>query len=144
MIRIEERATKRIPGRSSLFVSFDYKPEIVAAMKDCSPFHYNKKTKVWEIPATRLAKLINTVYIYDDIEIKLLKTKVKKDKVFDLSGYKTTPYEYQKDGIQFGLNHDKWLLLDSPGLGKTLQMIYLAEELRKREGIQHCLIVKFL
>ena len=33
------------------------------------------------------------------------------------------------------------MLLDSPGLGKTLQMIYLAEELKEQKGLEHCLIV---
>ena len=142
MIRIEERAQKRIPGKSALFVSFDYKPEIVSIIKTCGPLHYDKKTKVWEIPTTHLAKFINMAHKYDDIELKLLKDKKKKDDVvYQLSNYKTKPYPYQLDGIQFGLNHDKWLLLDAPGLGKTLQIIYLAEERKKRDGIEHCLII---
>ncbi len=130
-----------MPGTSSLFVSFDYNPEIVAVLKECTPLHYDKKTKVWEIPATRLSKLVNAVCKIDDVELKLQKTKNVDNEVFKLSKYKTNPYDYQLDGIQFGLNHDKWLLLDSPGLGKTLQMIYLAQELRKRDKLQHCLIV---
>ena len=58
---------------------------------------------------------------------------MEEDKIYKLSKYKTKPFSYQEEGIQFGLNHDKWLLLDPPGLGKTLQLIYLAEELKKRE-----------
>ena len=141
MITIKELTPKRIPGRSSLFVSFDYKPEIVAIMKECTPNHYDKKTKIWEIPATRLSKLINMGSKYDDVDVHLQSSKKFVPKQYQLSKYKTTPYDYQLDGIQFGLNHDKWLLLDSPGLGKTLQIIYLAQELKKRENIQHCLIV---
>lgn len=142
MIRIEEKIPKRIPGKSALFISFDYKAEIVSIIKTCGPLHYDKKTKVWEIPTTHLAKFINMAHKYDDIELKLLKDKKPKtDVVYTLSDYKTKPYPYQMEGIQFGLNHDKWLLLDAPGLGKTLQIIYLAEELKKREGIQHCLII---
>ena len=33
------------------------------------------------------------------------------------------------------------MLLDQQGLGKTLTMISLAEKLREREGIEHCLII---
>lgn len=141
MITIEEKATKRIPGESSLFVSFDYKPEIVAVLKTCTPNNFDKKTKVWEIPTTRLSKFVNMSYQYDDIELKLLKTKVKKTTKYPLSHFKTTPYKYQEEGIQFGLNNDNFLLLDAPGLGKTLQIIYLAEELKRTRGIKHCLIV---
>ena len=39
------------------------------------------------------------------------------------------------------MSHDKWLLLDEPGLGKTLQIIYLAQERHRRNGIKHCLII---
>lgn len=141
MIKIEEKTPKRIPGRSSLFVSFDYKPQIVAVIKDCTPCHYDKKSKIWEIPATRLAKFVNTSYSFDDIQLKLLKSQKKEHKDVQLSKYKTKPYKYQEEGIKFGLQNDKWLLLDAPGLGKTLQIIYLAEELKKRDKLQHCLII---
>ena len=71
--------------------------------------------------------------------------EVKEDKkqheIYPLSNYKTKPYQYQIDGIEFGLNEDRWLLLDAPGLGKTLQLIYLAQELKEKEGIEHCLII---
>ena len=33
MIKIQERETKKLPGLTSLFVSFDYKPEIVDELK---------------------------------------------------------------------------------------------------------------
>jgi hypothetical protein len=34
--------------------------------------------------------------------------------------FKTQPFDYQLEGIEYGLNHNNWLLLDAPGLGKTL------------------------
>ena len=46
MIKIEEKTPKRIPGKSALFVSFDYKPEIVSIVKTCTPLNFDKKTKV--------------------------------------------------------------------------------------------------
>lgn len=141
MIKIEEKKTKRIPGESSLFITFDYNPEIVAIIKTCTPLHFDKKTKIWEIPSTRLAKFINLAYEHDDIELKLQKTKTKEFITYELNKHKTKPYSYQEEGIQFGLNNDTFLLLDAPGLGKTLQVIYLAEELKKRYKIKHCLIV---
>jgi len=33
------------------------------------------------------------------------------------------------------------MLLDDQGLGKTMTMIYLAEILKKRENLKHCLII---
>lgn len=141
MIKIEEKIPKRIPGESSLFISLDYSPEVIAILKTCTPNHYDAKTKVWEVPTTRLAKLINLAHDFDEIDIKLMKTKHKDFVKHSLSRYRTKPYPYQEEGIQFGLNNDNFLLLDAPGLGKTLQMIYLAEELKRQRGIKHCLIV---
>ena len=142
MILVEEKKTSKIPGLTSLYVSFPYHKELVEIIKQCSPANFNKKTSQWEIPITRLSKFINQAYKYDEIELHLLKDKKpNKEKSIHLLDYKTTPYEYQKEGILYGLQHERWLLLDQPGLGKTLQMIYLAEELKSRNEIEHCLII---
>lgn len=37
------------------------------------------------------------------------------------------PYEYQKEGILFGLKHRRLLIGDEPGLGKTLQSIGIVD-----------------
>lgn len=143
MITIEEKLNSKVPGTSSLYVSFEYNKDIVEALKNSvTVANYDKKSKVWEVPVTDLASIINSVNVFDDIELKL-KPDEKKHAVKDvqLSEFKTTPFPYQAEGIKFGLSHDKWLLLDAPGLGKTLQMLYLALELKKREGIEHCLVI---
>ena len=142
MIHIEERKTEKLPGESALFVTFQYDPLIVDIVKQCPVAHYNKNTLTWEVPLTSLSFLIEHLSSFDDVELFFLEDiPLEADKVFELSTYKTTPYQYQLEGIQYGLNHDKWLLLDAPGLGKTLQLIYLAQELREREGLEHCLII---
>ena len=142
MIKIEERIQQKIPGKTTLFVSFPYSKELVDIIKTCTPCNYDKKSFTWEIPTTRLSKFVNMARSYDSVELSLMKPKISKpDKDFDIGPFKTTPYKYQVEGIQYGLNHDNWLLLDAPGLGKTLQMICLAEERKKRNNIEHCLIV---
>ena len=142
MIHIEERKTVKLPGETSLFVNFEYDPLIVDAVKQCSVAHYDKNTLTWEVPLTSLSFLIEHLSSFDDVELCFLEdVSPEPDNIFELSTYKTTPYQYQLEGIQYGLNHAKWLLLDAPGLGKTLQLIYLAQELKEREGLEHCLIV---
>ena len=142
MIHIEERKTVKLPGETSLFVNFEYDPLIVDAVKQCSVAHYDKNTLTWEVPLTSLSFLIEHLSSFDDVELCFLEdVPPEPDNIFELSTYKTTPYQYQLEGIQYGLNHAKWLLLDAPGLGKTLQLIYLAQELKEREGLEHCLIV---
>lgn len=142
MIKLEEKQTKKLPGKTSIFVDFEYKTELVDVMHQVPNAIFHKKDKLWETPLTELSRLITFLHNYDDIDLIMLKDKPKQeDKVYSLLDYKTTPYDYQLDGIQFGLNHDKCLILDQPGLGKTIQCIYIAQERYYKGEIEHCLIV---
>lgn len=143
MIKIEEKLNSKIPGTSSLYVQFDYSKEIVDALKNCVTVgDFNKKTLTWEVPVTDLASLIQSLSLFDSIDLTLLPDKEEPiSKPIELSSFKTTPFPYQEEGIKYGLQHDNWLLLDAPGLGKTLQMLYLALELKKAGKIEHCLII---
>ena len=141
MIVIEERTTHKLPGITSLFISFDFDSRIVSEIKTLSNYLYDKNSKEWEIPISSLKEILEKLNPLSDIKLKLKKEEIEKDDVYELLNYKTKPFEYQKDGIEYGLNHDRWLLLDAPGLGKSLQLLYLAEELKKRDNIEHCLIV---
>ena len=144
MILIEQKKNVKIPGESSLFVSFQYNPIIVDKLKQCPVYNYDKKTHIWEVPLTSLSNLLDNLCQVDDIKLSLLPT-TQEEKIdyndIKIGPYRTDPFSYQQEGIKYGLCHDKWLLLDMPGLGKSLQLIYLAQELKKREGIQHCLII---
>ena len=142
MIQLTEITPIKLPGLSSIKVEFNYSREIVDTVKQIPNAIYHKNLQCWEIPTTSLARAIELLSNYDELSLNFLQNVDKKeDFTYDLSNFKTTPYQYQKDGINFGLNHDKFLLLDAPGLGKTLQMIYLAQELKKRDNIEHCLII---
>lgn len=142
MILVEEKIPSKMPGLTSLYITTPYNKDVLSVIKGCTPLNYNKSNNIWEMPTTRLAKFINGVKGIDDIRIKLLPDKKKKEiPDVKLISHKTKPYKYQEEGIQYGLKHDKFLLLDMPGLGKTLQTIYLAEELKKRDNIKHCLII---
>lgn len=143
MIKITERKTKKLPGKTSLFVEFVYRKEIVEAVKLCNNAIYHKKEQYWEVPVTSLKTLIENLSTLDELSLSFIadqKEQNKKDVKF-LTEFKTSPYKYQLEGIEYGLTHDKWLLLDAPGLGKTLQIIYLAQELKARGEIEHCLIL---
>ena len=141
-MKIQQRVNKKIPGGTSLFISFSFNQKIIDIIKETKYYFYDKKTREWEVPLTSLSQIIDNTCSIEDIELDLLEedTKPERDLVL-LDKYPTPPFEHQIDGIRFGLNSDKWLLLDEPGLGKTLQVIYLAEELKAQEGIEHCLII---
>lgn len=144
MIRVEERKTVKLPGITSLFISFDFNRAIVDELKMLNNVNYNSDTKEWEIPITTLSEFIDRTCKLDSIDIHLAQDDISGvvDELLPSKyNYKTQPFDYQLDGIHFGLQHDSWLLLDAPGLGKTLQLTYLAQELKQRHNIQHCLIV---
>lgn len=144
MIYIEQRKTHKLPGETSLFVTFAYNANIVNLLKSIYCYNYTKANNEWEVPLNVLQYLIDGLCEIDDIQLKLLKDdKVQKFENVILSKYKTKPFDYQIDAIKYGLqpNHQKWLLLDQPGLGKTLTALYLAQEIKKRDKIDHCLII---
>ena len=86
--------------------------------------------------------MLDSLPYFDDVNINLLDVEESQAQPLQLMhNYKTNPYPYQEEGILYGINHKKWLLLDAPGLGKTLQIIYIAEELKQQKGIEHCFII---
>ena len=143
MIRFEERIPYKQPGETSFMVTFQFDRRIVDTIKQVPNAIYHKKFTAWEIPTTSLSRAVSLLHNLDDIDISLLKDSDEEVSTeVTLNGnYKTTPFDYQFEGIKFGLSHDKWLLLDSPGLGKTLQMIYLAQELKEQGEVNHCLVI---
>ena len=140
MILIQEKPSKKAVGKTSLFLTFSYNPKLVEIVKMAENAIWDKKEKVWELPCNKLSYLINELTIYDDIQLKLLPDE-KEDEITQTIEHQIKPFEYQSEGIDWLINRDSGLLLDMPGLGKTLQIIYAAEELKKQEGIEHCLVV---
>lgn len=92
-----------------------------------------------------VSDIVNYLRSYDTIDIRLNcglnKILPKSTQLLSEDKWILKPFKHQLDGIKFGKIHDSFLLLDDPGMGKTLQMIYLAEELKEQEGLEHCLIV---
>ena len=109
MITISEKTTKKCPGKTSLFVTFNYNAQIVDIVKKCDGALFDKKNVYWEIPTTNLAYLINHLHEIDDIELNFLSEKSEKNDLNDLNGcsvpyidftqFKTMPFDYQKEGI---------------------------------------------
>ena len=141
MIHIVEAPTRKLPGLSSLFITFDFNRQVVDEIKLLPTRIFDENKRDWEIPTANLSLILDALTNLDDIDLQLMHTIEAENIEYELSAYQTQLYDHQVDGIQFGLNHDRWLLLDAPGLGKTLQLTYLAKELKERENIQHCLII---
>ena len=144
MIIIQEREAEKLSGLTSLFVSFDFNVEVINFIKQNLDFYiFNKKTKEWEIPVLELSKLLDNFCYVDDITLSLYKQNSKKSFQLDLGdvGLKSIPYAHQLEAIKYGINHNKWLLLDDQGLGKSLEIIGIAKYLKENKNLKHCLIV---
>ena len=133
-------------GKSSLLIySFDYETaaQIEKTLDELDvPAVWHKKILKFEVPVIFLSDIVDRLVYVDDIKLKLLDNKKKNQiKTELLVDYKLKPFKHQEEAIKYGLEHDKWLLLDSPGLGKTSSMIHLAEELKYQRGLKHCLII---
>ena len=145
MIKIEERIPQKIPGLTSLFISFIYNKDtinnILEIIKEHNVYSYNKTTYEWELPIIELSYLIEHLKYIDDIELKLLECNTNDKKVITKVNYKLQPFKHQLEAIEYGLKKDSWLLLDKPGLGKTSSIIHLAEELKEQRNLEHCLVI---
>ena len=145
MIKITEIIPIKFSGRTSFLIEFDYNPVIVATLKSLPNYTYHKKIQSWEIPINCLAQALDYLTVIDDIKLTLLEepNSKKEEKLTDdeIKNFRVRPFDHQLDAINFGLNHDNWLLLDSMGLGKSLEIMYYAETLKRRGLIDHALII---
>lgn len=134
MIKIKidkpDKLASNVLIKKSAFVSFDYDGRVVDFIKKMGTRIYNPDNRTWEMPINNIVSLCNK---FEDIEIIIegfyedlhkieLENDIPKNIIF-----KTKPFPHQLDGIRFGLNHDRFLLCDDQGLGKTLQIIDLVE-----------------
>lgn len=141
MITIAEKKPNKIPGLTSLFITFDYKPEIIEILKQFDCRNYDKKSQSWELPTSYLSELVKKLCLIDQLNIIPYEEEPISEKEYKLLDYKTTSFKHQLDAVQYGLHHDSWLLLDVPGLGKTKTIINLIEELKAKKGLNNALVI---
>lgn len=150
MIRIIETSTPiKISGLSSLLVTFDFNQYIVDALKTIPTYYYHKAIQTWEFPVCYLSRLLDSLTFLDDIQLQLLddsflsKSQYNQAPLSEIEkvSFKMKPFDHQLEAINYGLAQEKWLLLDSMGLGKTNSIIWLAETLKRRGIIDHCFII---
>lgn len=139
MINIYIKDSIKANGDTSLFIKFDYDEKILNIIRSFPTRYYHSADKSWEVPFNQLGNVANSLRDYDiEISGKYIKLDDKpKIKLPDDFEFITKPFQHQIDGIEYGLNHDKWLLGDEQGLGKTKQVIDIA----RAKKVKHCLII---
>ena len=143
-IEVKESVKLQIQGNYSGFVSFEYDSKIVEVLRLLPLKVYDKNTTTWEVPVDKILSIIKRLKGFE-IELKGNLTLLEPKKVsLDLPEnfqFKTTPFEHQRAGVEYGLKYDKWFLGDEQGLGKTKQVIDIAVIRKLKLGYKHCLIV---
>lgn len=138
MINIEIKDSKTCNGDYSLFISFEYNSDVVNIIKSFPTRVYDKDDKTWEVPFNQLGNVVSKLSDYDiTISGKYVKLETNETQIPEDFKFKTKPFEHQLEGIKYGLNHNKWLLGDEQGLGKTKQVIDIANI----KNVKHCLII---
>lgn len=152
-ITIEVRKPKFLKNeKQSMFISFTYDMNTVAQVKSLPTRYYVSNTREWEVPAGQLNEVLQ---LFGDRELTLkapsVETKAKTSKTEPIIAFeneksnefefKTTPFEHQKQGFEYALSHNKFLLGDEQGLGKTKQAIDIAVNRKQTAKFKHCLIV---
>lgn len=149
MVYIEFGKAERLKlDANSIFINFKYDryfQDNLAKIKGYwNRVCHGKPTWTWEVPYSCFNDIKEMfadqeiIYLNDPPKAKFnTEDDILKD--LDLNGYKL--FDYQVEGIKYGLTHQNWLLLDEQGLGKSLQAIKLAEYKKHHMDLKHCLIV---
>lgn len=142
MAKIKVKKADKVSGDKSLFISFNYNQSLVDAIRAYPERAWHQKTKEWEVPLVDLSFVLDDFY---DQKIEITGEYVDmspREEVTEIDfDFKTIPFNHQKEAFIYGMNHDKWLLGDEQGLGKTKQSIDIAVALKKKRGYKHCLII---
>ena len=142
MILLEEKLSNKLPTYTSIFFKLNsFNKALFDNLVQTPNINYDHNENQFEFPLNKLCYLVDLLTKYDDVKIKIYKKQ--KQPEYDISNikFKVKPYRHQIEAIEYGLKNSSWLLLDDQGLGKTMCMIYLADILRKKEGLKHCLII---
>lgn len=142
MITIAIRETNTWGKDIGAFISFPYNQAIIDTIKALPRKLWHNNEKNWEVPFTSLSGLLDS-FSEQEIEItadpQVIANIAKEDDI-DFN-FKTTPFQHQIEGFKYGITHNRWLLGDEQGLGKTKQTIDIAVARKQQRGYKHCLII---
>lgn len=145
MVTFDIRTSDKCNGDYSVYLSFPYDNKLVEIVRSLPSRFWNKDTKEWEVPVKKFSSLIEAMKDYEisitgEMSAAFAPAKPVMKNVAGFS-FKTDPFAHQIDGFNFGLEHDRWLLADEQGLGKTKQVIDIAVARKQALGYKHCLII---
>lgn len=149
-ITVETKPAQQTKGaKEAMFVSFTYDMETVEKIKSLPTRYYTPSTKSWEVPTRYLPQLIEVfsgynIVLHGPVNSKVKTAVEKAAPTFDNVDYnnftfKTAPFNHQIEAFEYAKTHNRFLLADEQGLGKTKQSIDIA--VARKGQFKHCLIV---
>lgn len=142
MINVVIRKSKFMPEDYSAFLSFPYNQDVIDTIKELPKRSWIKGSKEWEIRIEDLPYLFEKFPNFDfDVSGKYVELNPSLDFSLDDYKFKTDCYKHQIEGFKYGMMHERWLLGDDQGLGKTKQVIDIAMAKKQFFNFSHCLIV---
>lgn len=131
-----------------LHIKSEYDRNIVAFMRSRPKRFWNKDTREWILPESDLDILISELSDFeynirheDNKVLSNTDSKEIQSSIPDWYEFKTKPFQHQIDGVNYGLQHEKFLLADEQGLGKSKTMLDLSQILKRESNIKHTLII---
>lgn len=112
--------------KQSAYIKFNYNKYIVDTIRMIYPRYYDVNTRTWEIPYDYVSYLQENLSKYNTFSIIGKPISEKKYNKKEVKEYtlpkqlKTKLYDYQKDVFNECMTYNRYLLLLSQGLGKTV------------------------
>lgn len=131
-----------MPDDYSAYLSFPFNQLVIDTIKELRYKSWIKGSKEWEIRIEDLPYLFERFPNFDfDVSGRYVELNPSLDFSLDDYKFKTDCYKHQIDGFKYGMMHERWLLGDEQGLGKTKQVIDIAVAKKQFFNFSHCLIV---
>lgn len=147
MIKLKFDFSQKLKYKQSLYIKGDYNPNILDVIHSFQTRYYHRNSKLWECKIDYFPIILDKLK-FEDIQIcgEVPKKFEKYLKMLDIydeqdADYlsKTKPFEHQIASFNYALTHNKFLLGDEQGLGKTKQALDIA--VARKHKMRHCLIV---
>lgn len=147
MIKLKFDFSQKLNYKQSLYIKGDYNPTILDVIYSFQTRYYHRNSKLWECKIDYFPIILDKLK-FEDIQIcgEVPKKFEKYLKMLDIydeqdADYlsRTKPFEHQIESFNYALTHNKFLLGDEQGLGKTKQALDIA--VARKHKMRHCLIV---
>ena len=119
MVKINIKKSRKFTEfEYSLFITFDFDIKIVSQLRKLTYRYFHTESNCWEVPSVHYEAVLK---ILNGTQFVITNKELLEKNMPDYE-FKTTPYNYQLEGIKFGLSKNRFHLGDEQGLGKAVTL----------------------